>query len=94
MPALGNFVRFDTFNLYFFKKLCRDFLFLATRQISGWGTISYEGEQPNRLKAAEVEINSRNECNLPDRYNGTVLEMMFCAGSFTGPNISDSCQVR
>jgi hypothetical protein len=54
----------------------------------------YEGDQPNRLKAAVVEVNSRSDCNKPHRYNGTVLSEMFCAGKFSGSNISDSCQVR
>ena len=58
--------------------------------ISGWGRTSYEGSQPATLQAANVKINSRRECNMPNRYGGAVLNGMFCAGSFTGPDISDS----
>lgn len=62
-------------------------------QISGWGTTAYEGGiQPNRLLAATVAIQSRSACNHPLSHNGDVLQGMFCAGSFTGPNIADSCQ--
>jgi hypothetical protein len=44
--------------------------------------------------AANLMINSRSECNQPNRHNGNVLSGMFCAGPFSGPNLVDSCQVR
>lgn len=60
-------------------------------QISGWGLTVYQiGIQPNRLMAADVNVNSKSDCNQPNRHNGNVLTGMFCAGPFTG-NI-DSCQ--
>lgn len=61
-------------------------------QISGWGTTSFKGVQPNRLMAGNLTINSKTECNQPNRHNGNVLNGMFCAGSFSGLNIVDSCQ--
>jgi trypsin len=60
--------------------------------ITGWGALFYEGPSPSILMGANVMLNSRSECNRQDRYNGNVLNGMFCAGSFTGKNISDSCQ--
>lgn len=61
--------------------------------ISGWGTTAYEqGTQPDQLRVANLSINSRGECNQPNRHNGNVLIGMFCAGPFTGPFIVDSCQ--
>lgn len=60
--------------------------------ISGWGTLTYEGSQPQRLMAGQVVINSKSECNQPQRHNGNVLTGMFCAGSFSGLSIVDSCQ--
>lgn len=61
-----------------------------TCTISGWGTTFYKGPEPSRLQAANVNINSRSECNQAHRYDGGVLSGMFCAGGFTGMNISDS----
>lgn len=58
--------------------------------ISGWGTMYYDGPQPSRLQAANVNVNSRSDCNRPISHNGKVLNGMFCAGSFFGNNISDS----
>jgi len=61
--------------------------------ISGWGTLLYDTMLvPTRLQAATVRINSRSECNRNDRHEGNVLNGMFCAGEFSGLNISDSCQ--
>lgn len=73
-------------------------IFLASRSpevggnciISGWGTIYYKGPESSRLMAAEVSINSRNDCNRPSSHQGRVLNGMFCAGLFSGLNISDS----
>lgn len=62
-------------------------------QISGWGTTAFQnGIQPNLLMAANLTINSKSACNMPNSHNGNVLRGMFCAGPFTGPNIVDSCQ--
>lgn len=64
-----------------------------TCQISGWGTTAYEGgEQPNRLKAANLTVNPIGECNKKSSHDGNVLKGMFCAGPFKGPNLVDSCQ--
>jgi trypsin len=60
-------------------------------RISGWGLDNYDDEnEPNRLVAANVNVNSRSECNQANRYDGDVLNGMFCAGPFTGG--IDSCQ--
>jgi trypsin len=60
-------------------------------RISGWGLDKYDvGNQPNRLVAANVNVNSRSECNQANRYGGDVLNGMFCAGPFAGG--IDSCQ--
>jgi trypsin len=62
-------------------------------QISGWGTTAYEGgTQPNRLKAVNLIINSKADCNKKESYGGKVLNGMFCAGPFSGPDLVDSCQ--
>lgn len=62
-------------------------------QISGWGKTLYEGGiQPNRLMAANLNVNAKKDCNKKSSYDGAVLSGQFCAGPFTGPNIVDSCQ--
>ncbi|CRL07280.1 CLUMA_CG020259, isoform A [Clunio marinus] len=62
-------------------------------QISGWGRVKFNtGAEPAQLKAANLTINSRTQCNSRSSHNGNVLIGMFCAGPFTGQLIVDSCQ--
>jgi trypsin len=72
--------------------------------ITGWGAkefqfyqdsnedVSLDTNLPNILMGTKVIINSKSDCNHPQSYDGEVLVGMFCAGSFTGPNITDSCK--
>lgn len=60
--------------------------------ISGWGHTLNDGRPSPILMAGEVIINSREECNRPNRYNDEVLSGMFCAGNFTGASLVDTCQ--
>jgi trypsin len=62
-------------------------------QISGWGTTEYTEEDSvafPHLKAVNITINLRSECNRPISHNGGVIRSMFCAGDFEGGK--DSCQ--
>lgn len=58
---------------------------------SGWGTTS-EGSYtlPNILQKVEVPLVSKNDCNAPDVYNGSITDRMICAGLAAGGK--DSCQ--
>lgn len=60
--------------------------------ISGWGHTISDGRPSPILMTGDVIVNSRVECNRPNRYNGEVLTGMFCAGNFTGRNLVDTCQ--
>jgi len=61
--------------------------------ITGWGTLSSGGGQPNKLQEAKVEIISNDDCM--DNYDysaGQILPSMICAqGSAKGSPI-DACQ--
>jgi len=54
--------------------------------VSGWGTTSSGGSQPNALREANVKTMSNAQCN--NNYSGSILSSMICASS---PG-RDSCQ--
>ncbi|CAL4155522.1 unnamed protein product, partial [Meganyctiphanes norvegica] len=54
--------------------------------VSGWGTTSAGGSQPNALRETTVTTMSNSRCN--QNYNGAILASMICAAS---PG-RDSCQ--
>lgn len=59
-------------------------------QISGWGTIKYQGPASEPLMAVNLTVNSKDSCNSRTSHNGGVGAGMFCAGPFEGGK--DSCQ--
>lgn len=59
-------------------------------EISGWGTIAYEGASSLVLLAANVSLISTNICNGPNSYQNAVKKGMMCAGSMAGG--VDACQ--
>lgn len=56
--------------------------------VSGWGTTLYGGSTSNFLRKTTVDIVSRNTCNRPNSYAGTITSRMLCAAR---PN-KDACQ--
>ena len=56
--------------------------------ITGWGTLSSGGSQPNILQEAEVPIVTQQECR--KFYGSTITDQMICAGYAAGG--IDSCQ--
>jgi secreted trypsin-like serine protease len=59
--------------------------------ISGWGTQSSGGSQPNTLKKATVNVIPRATCNTAAGYSGSVIDSMFCAGIWPAGG-KDTCQ--
>ena len=63
--------------------------------IAGWGALTEEGPVtaerfPNLLQDASVPVISREQCNLPESYDGSVMPTHMCAGFRQGG--VDSCQ--
>jgi secreted trypsin-like serine protease len=56
----------------------------AMATVTGWGRLSSNGGYPNILQEASVPMVSREVCNRPDAYNGSVIEGMVCAGFAEG----------
>ncbi|MFT5046086.1 MAG: hypothetical protein ACI8UP_003064 [Porticoccaceae bacterium] len=66
-----------------------------TAFIVGWGALTEEGPMaaerfPGLLQDASMPIVSREQCNLPESYNGNILTTQLCAGFRQGG--VDSCQ--
>jgi len=62
-----------------------------TCYISGWGTLSEEGGQPDTLQEGEVTIVSDAECG--SKYGSGVIDAsMLCAQGTRGSDIVDACQ--
>ena len=63
--------------------------------IAGWGAITLDGPVtadwfPNLLQEASMPIVSREQCNLPQSYDGNIIDTQLCAGFREGG--VDSCQ--
>jgi len=58
--------------------------------ISGWGTTSSGGSQPNILQKANVEVISRGTCNNLSGYRNRITSQMVCMGRLAGG--VDTCQ--
>jgi len=62
--------------------------------ITGWGTLSSGGRQPDVLNQAEVTIISNSDCTkVHDYSSGEITNTMICAQGLTSDGqISDACQ--
>lgn len=63
--------------------------------IAGWGALAEQGgiaggRFPDQLQQASLPIVSREQCNLPESYNGSIQSTQLCAGFQQGG--IDSCQ--
>ena len=58
----------------------------VTATVTGWGTLSFGGRQPNKLMEVNVTTMTNTECN--QDYNGDVLDSMICARD----DGKDACQ--
>ncbi|XP_054847631.1 transmembrane protease serine 11C-like [Eublepharis macularius] len=58
--------------------------------VTGWGALSNDGETPNVLQQATVELIDSDTCNRKEVYNGVITPGMLCAGYLEGG--VDSCQ--
>ncbi|BBN81773.1 hypothetical protein PA25_17580 [Pseudoalteromonas sp. A25] len=58
--------------------------------VSGWGTLSYGGQAPDKLMEVSVPYVSNAVCNSAQAYNGSVQDTELCAGFQKGGK--DSCQ--
>lgn len=63
----------------------------STCWITGWGTLSSGGSQPNLHQEASVAIQHQSHCN--DAYNGKITSDMICAQGRNAQNeVTDACQ--
>ena len=65
----------------------------STMTITGWGTLSQGGSQPDVLQEAQITKVSDADCE--SAYPGDITVNMFCAGNVVGGGIAagiDSCQ--
>jgi len=56
--------------------------------VTGWGATKENGQLSRELLGVLVPVISREACNAPDSYNGTITVNMICAGE----KGKDSCQ--
>jgi secreted trypsin-like serine protease len=56
--------------------------------VTGWGATEENGQLSRELLGVLVPVISREACNAPDSYNGTITANMICAGE----QGKDSCQ--
>lgn len=56
--------------------------------VTGWGATEENGQLSRELLGVLVPVISREACNAPDSYNGTITTNMICAGE----KGKDSCQ--
>jgi secreted trypsin-like serine protease len=56
--------------------------------VTGWGATEENGQLSRELLGVLVPVISREACNAPDSYNGTITVNMICAGE----KGKDSCQ--
>lgn len=63
----------------------------STCWITGWGTLSFGGDQPNTLQQGAVIVRANNDCG---RYGSSEIDAsMLCAqGNAGGNNFVDACQ--
>lgn len=62
-------------------------------QISGWGSLQYQGRYPSTLQEATVKIIDHHQCNGRTSYNGDLTGDMICAqGKNAQGKIVDACQ--
>ena len=66
-----------------------DFLAGKTMTVSGWGTLSSGGSQPDELHSVNVPGITNAKCN--QAYSGGITTNMLCAGNVANGGI-DSCQ--
>jgi len=61
--------------------------------ITGWGTLSSGGSQPNILQEAEVTVLSNTECTTDFGYSSSEIDTsMLCAQGRKNGQIQDACQ--
>ena len=58
--------------------------------VSGWGTLSYGGQAPEKLMEVTVPFVTNEVCNSSEAYGGQVQDTEMCAGFKEGGK--DSCQ--
>ncbi len=58
--------------------------------VSGWGTLTSNGQMPDKLMEVSVPYVTNNVCNAIDAYNGQVQATEMCGGLKEGGK--DSCQ--
>lgn len=58
--------------------------------VSGWGTLSSDGDSPDKLMEVKVPFVSNEVCNQAEAYNGIIQDTEICAGLQKGGK--DSCQ--
>jgi trypsin len=58
--------------------------------VSGWGTLSSNGQMPDKLMAVTVPFVTNEVCNSAEAYGGQVQDTEICAGIKEGGK--DSCQ--
>lgn len=62
-------------------------------QISGWGSLKYQGSMPADLQKANVSIVNQTFCNSTESYFGFIENGMICAnGLNTNGLVIDVCQ--
>ena len=62
------------------------FLCYLPATVSGWGTLSFEGSQPDQLMEVTVQTVSNTACNTA--YGGSITDQMICAAKLG----KDACQ--
>ena len=62
----------------------------ALASVSGWGVTQMDGDIPSILQTVDVPLVSRDQCNSPSAYDGSIAETELCAGYAAGGK--DSCQ--
>ena len=58
--------------------------------IAGWGHTHFDGKVQDILREVTVELVSRQKCNSPRSYNGSIHNRAICAGYNAGGK--DACQ--
>uniref|UniRef100_A0A182YRX6 Peptidase S1 domain-containing protein n=1 Tax=Anopheles stephensi TaxID=30069 RepID=A0A182YRX6_ANOST len=57
---------------------------------SGWGSIYFDGPSTDILKAINISVISKEQCNSASSYAGSIVQGMICAGNMSGGE--DACQ--
>ena len=68
-----------------------DFLAGKAMTVSGWGTTSSQGSQPNVLHSVTVPGITNSQCDSKYGNNGPITNEMLCAGNLQNGGV-DSCQ--